>query len=92
MFKKVDENENDYIDYQEFLVAMVDLTYLTRSQKDQLLLSAFNTFAEDGTITRESLIRAFTKFGLKPDQEELDTHFANKDGMTLNDFRLMVLN
>ena len=71
MIKQIDYNDNQQIEYTEFIAATLDEKVL---QDHDTLKGLFNQFdlANDGHIEREELIKTFSKFGRNITIKEVD--------------------
>lgn len=77
MMKNIDFQENEKINYTEFLAATIDDTYLT----DERLHGVFNTFDVDnsGAISVENMRQTFSKFGKEITADEIKEVLAKHD-------------
>ena len=93
IFNRVDTDNSGYIEYEEFLVASMDLHLFNQDSKTKMLRDAFNSFkmSDSSLITRDNLTKAFTKFGVDIGDDELDIYFKNNpDGIDYDQFRLLI--
>ena len=69
MIKEIDE-DNDGINYSEFIAAAIDLRQIVKPQRIQAIFHQLDT-GNIGKITEEELHFAFQKFGEEIKKEEL---------------------
>jgi len=79
MMKQVDDNGDNEIDFDEFLVLMS--SNKTSTDPDSELLAAFAVFDEDnsGSISRKEMKKLMKKLGQKLSDEELDAMMEEVD-------------
>lgn len=93
----MDLDANMAVNYSEFLAATLDINSIVKENEGSLL-RVFNQFDMDGSgeITKQDLKLAFTKFGKKLSNQEMDdlmaAHDEDKDGtISFEEFKKMML-
>ena len=78
MISEIDLNENNQIDYSEFIAATLDGDVLKHKK---VLEGLFNQFDldNDGKIDKDELVKTFSKFGKEITSEEIDTIIKQHD-------------
>ena len=83
IFKEIDGNANQQLEYHEFIAAAIDPKLLNN---DQMLYGLFKEFDIDdsGQITTKEIHTAFSKFGQEITEAEIKAimraHDQDKDG------------